>query len=373
MASKLAGLSSLKLAQLKRVAFATGINSSGTKTDLTTRLQTELHDAHHAHLGQRAQTKQGQRIVSIDMGIRNLAYCVLAVPSRANIKPSSPLPPPPPPVVEAWTRLDVAVASKPPPPLATVPPSNAAAPAPHPSSSPTNKATPRPKEAFDPATYARHAYSLISTLVRTHQPSTILIERQRYRSMGGAAVQEWTLRVNMFEAMLHAVLETLGREGSWAGEVWAVSPGKVASFAGLDRGGERKEEIVVVVEGGKKKKKKKRGIKGVKIDVVGGWLVGGGIVGLQGQAEGMGRAFLKRWKGEGRRKASVVVGDGKGGEDGDRREDGGAGIGKLDDLADCLLQGVAWVKWQENKRLLLDGGVDSLDEVNGVGSLDGLD
>jgi len=130
---------------------------------------------------------------------------------------------------------------------------------------------------------------------------------------------------------------------------------------------------VVVVEGGKKKKKKKRGVKGVKIDVVGRWLVGGGIVGLQGQAEGMGRAFLKRWKGEGRRKASVVVGDGKGGEDGGRREDGEAGIGKLDDLADCLLQGVAWVKWQENKRLLLDGGVDSLDEVNGVGSLDGLD
>jgi len=191
--------------------------------------------------------------------------------------------------------------------------------------------------------------------------------------MGGAAVQEWTLRVNMFEAMLHAVLETLGREGRWAGEVWAVSPGKVVSFAGLDRGGERKEEIVVVVEGGKKKKKKKRGVKGVKIDVVGRWLVGGGIVGLQGQAEGMGRAFLKRWKGEGRRKASVVVGDGKGGEDGGRREDGEAGIGKLDDLADCLLQGVAWVKWQENKRLLLDGGVDSLDEVNGVGSLDGLD
>lgn len=186
-------------------------------------------------------------------------------------------------------------------------------------------------------------------------------------------MQEWTLRVNMFEAMLHAVLETLGREGRWAGEVWAVSPGKVVSFAGLDRGGERKEEIVVVVEGGKKKKKKKRGVKGVKIDVVGRWLVGGGIVGLQGQAEGMGRAFLKRWKGEGRRKASVVVGDGKGGEDGGRREDGEAGIGKLDDLADCLLQGVAWVKWQENKRLLLDGGVDSLDEVNGVGSLDGLD
>jgi cruciform cutting endonuclease 1 len=35
-------------------------------------------------------------------------------------------------------------------------------------------------------------------------------------------------------------------------------------------------------------------------------------------------------------------------------------MGKLDDLADCLLQGLAWVQWEENKRLLLKKGVEVL-------------
>lgn len=181
--------------------------------------------------------------------------------------------------------------------------------------------------------------------------------------MGAAAVQEWTLRVNMFEAMLHAVLETMGREGRWGGEVWAVSPGKVASFwvgrGKGDDGGEGQDD------GGKK-----RGNKGVKIDVVGGWLVSGGVVRLEGQAEGMGRVFLGRWRGvgggsgSGRKRGRSVKGKGTEGEDKDGREMVEAGVGKLDDLADCLLQGVAWVKWQENRRLLVEGGVDSLDGLD---------
>lgn len=371
MAAKLSGLSSLKLARLKRVAVATGINSSGTKAELTDRLLTELlPNGTDAKVGRGPTKAPGQqRIVSIDMGIRNLAYCVLAVPSTPNQKPKKTSHKPSTtrrpllPVVEAWTRTAVvlaAAAGKASPALTPPEPCNSDPPgAPHTTANArkgkAGKPKAKPKESFDPATYASHASALISSLLDAHEPSTILIERQRYRSMGGAAVQEWTLRVNMFEAMLHAVLETLGREGRWGGEVWAVSPGKVASFW---VGGDGKEDGKVVG--------KKRGNKGVKIDVVGGWLVGDdddGVVRLEGQAEGMGRAFLRRWRGVGRKRGVGVVG-GKGVEDGDGPEGGEAVVGKLDDLADCLLQGVAWVKWQENRRLLVEGGLDSLDGLD---------
>jgi cruciform cutting endonuclease 1 len=67
--------------------------------------------------------------------------------------------------------------------------------------------------------------------------------------------------------------------------------------------------------------------------------------------EDMARAYKEKWERiPGRRKIGVLgveVGDGE-------------KMGKLDDLADCLLQGMAWVKWEENKRLLLKNGVEAL-------------
>lgn len=87
----------------------------------------------------------------------------------------------------------------------------------------------------------------------------------------------------------------------------------------------------------------------------------------------MGRAFLGKWRGIGGRKrvggrkkgVAVVEEIGAEGEEvGDGQDGVEAGIGKLDDLADCLLQGVAWVKWQENRRVLVDGGVEALDGLD---------
>lgn len=56
--------------------------------------------------------------------------------------------------------------------------------------------------------------------------------RVRYLGVGlacGPAV-EWTLRVNMFEAMLYAALKTLGEQGLWRGSVFPVAPAKVSKF-----------------------------------------------------------------------------------------------------------------------------------------------
>ena len=71
----------------------------------------------------------------------------------------------------------------------------------------------------------------------------------------------------------------------------------------------------------------------------------------------MGRRFLRKRRGGKRvRVGEKVVG----------REGEGVGeveIGKLDDLADCLLQGMAWVQWERNRRLVMEKGVQALDEL----------
>ncbi|MCJ1244378.1 hypothetical protein MMC30_001576 [Trapelia coarctata] len=331
-------LTSLKSTQLKTLLTAAGLPSTGTKPVLTTRLLDSLPISkfHAPEPSSPTPSKHGKphRILSIDMGIRNLAYCQLAVPSTEPGVKRKGLP-----VVEAWDRIAIA---KPPtrPSSTDAKPSNAA-----------------PKETFSPSTYAPHAYTFLSALVlhaSPRPPSDILIERQRFRSMGGSAVQEWTLRVNMFEAMLWAVLETLRAEGRWEGRVWGVEPGRVGGFwvgdggevKGKGEGGGEEEGT-----GGRKRRKKGDGARKVKqgkedkIKLVRGWLQEGGVVRLEGGAKEMGEAYLK--KGDGGRKR---MGDGE-------------KMGKLDDLADCMLQGMAWVKWEENRRRILQEGVGFLERL----------
>ncbi|MCJ1475252.1 hypothetical protein MMC13_003914 [Lambiella insularis] len=306
----LAWLTALKASQLKALATATGLPSTGTKPILTTRLLDSLPISKLYHPAPPSKNTT-HRILSIDMGIRNLAYCQLALPPAWLSTPTT-QPPPPLPLIQAWTRLAIST------PLASAP----------------------AKEAFDPPTLAPHALSLLTTLVLAAPapPTTILIERQRFRSMGGSAVQEWTLRVNMFEAMLYAVLHTLRAHGLWRGGVHAVSPGRVQGFW---LGGEGNGRGVRKAKWGKEE----------KVRLVERWLQGGGVVELEGEAEGTGRRFLGEGAGRKRR-----TGEGMGGVDGGKEK-----VGKRDDLADCLLQGMAWVKWEENRRRIVEEGEMALE------------
>ena len=63
--------------------------------------------------------------------------------------------------------------------------------------------------AFAPSTLSKTALTLTEDILQAYKPDHILVERQRFRSGGAAAVQEWTLRVNMLESMIWACLTTL--------------------------------------------------------------------------------------------------------------------------------------------------------------------
>lgn len=203
------------------------------------------------------------------------------------------------------------------------------------------------KDQWSPASMAGLTWNLVKNRVMTLDPlpTHILIERQRFRSGGAAAVQEWTLRVNTLEAMLHAVLRAHKEMGRWKGEVHSIAPGRVGPFwlqgadAAVDSA-EVVEETNGKAKGSQSKKSAKVRNKKAKIDLVGNWLDLDNIK-LVGGAEHTAQAYLKRWSKKTRGVSSA--------------ED----FTKLDDLADSLLQGMAWIKWEDNIKLLATDGPEA--------------
>lgn len=317
-------LSLCKSAELKSIANAIGSNTGGTKAVLAANLQHDLQRDRFALPKSTNGTnflESGHNIVSIDMGIRNLAFCRISLPPNWGSAAQSTVP-----VVHDWARIVVSKRAS--------------------SECLVDDAKQgTPKEAFDPATYARHAYLLVEKLLSTSQPTQILIERQRFRSMGGSAVQEWTLRVNMFEAMLYAVLKTFSEQGSWNGAVHPIGPAKVSKF------------WLGHAEGGLETKSgsKSSNTKAAKVDLVGKWLETGERLELQGAAAKLGQAFLQKRKGA---KRVLVQQEELTMNTPDRPVE--VEMGKLDDLADCLLQGMTWTQWERNRRTILTDGMQAL-------------
>ncbi|HEU0048209.1 MAG TPA: mitochondrial RNA-splicing protein MRS1, partial [Nitrososphaera sp.] len=307
-------LPSLKAAQLNRIAFVTGISSSGTKPVLIQRLDdalqscpsirteegtaayvTRQHGLDGAGVQSRQKDGQASRamsILSIDMGIRNLAFAHLIVPQtwKDSAQPRVSVLP----ILNAWTRL--AISAFPPQSPSSSSPQVAAlnfhadvarktktkqSESTIIASSSSNreekssvraelKENTADKESFAPDVYASHAYTLITSLIAAYKPTHILIERQRFRSGGGSSVQEWTIRVGVFEGMLYAVLKTLNQESNRQDlgiAVQGVEPQRVARYwIEKDRPASGKQP-----ETKHKKLSSKEGKK-AKIDLVGRWL-----------------------------------------------------------------------------------------------------
>ncbi|KAH8678155.1 mitochondrial resolvase Ydc2 [Xylariales sp. PMI_506] len=311
---------SLKLAQLKALAIACGLASSGTKDGLLRRLESSTRL--HRDSSSLSSLNSTPRILSIDMGIRNLAFAqITPAPLMQSKKSGTRLPPPV--VIDIWQRVDL---------LETL------------RSRVENSIDP---DQWSPAAMADLTVEVVQQKLLKSMPTHILIERQRFRSGGGAAVQEWTLRVNMIEAMLHATLRTLQSLGYWDGTVYSIAPSRVGPFflecfdsAEPRKGSEAEKAIRTKLKTAKMQNKK------AKIDLVGRLLETTSIV-ISGEAKLHAEMYLNRWKG---------IRRSKGADD----QLAGESFHKLDDMADCLLQGLAWMKWEENKRLLAIQGPSAL-------------
>jgi cruciform cutting endonuclease 1 len=173
-----------------------GAPTSGTKDVLQSRL---FREAQFDSLKQAPQARhlKSSRILSIDMGIKNLAFCVADVsPSTSTENARMD--------ILSWRRLDLtddALKANVNKDLEADIVTNA-------------KGT--EADPFAPEFLSQTAYWLLSRNLLRYKPDVILIERQRWRSSSSSAIQQWTVRVNSLEAMLWAILTALRAESNQA-------------------------------------------------------------------------------------------------------------------------------------------------------------
>ncbi|KAL4906491.1 mitochondrial resolvase Ydc2 [Aspergillus multicolor] len=427
--SRFPWLSTLKTKQLQHLAQRTGLPSSGTKAVLLEELETGLElyreqDGRGVASSNRTpkadrrkggakEEDEGLRVLSIDMGIRNLAFAVLNVrgfgpdsfpgtlaemleegksksaskrrAGRDKVEVG----------LEAWRRvslpldrgfsveefaryLDTSIF----PTSSSASSSTAESAGVETDDTPSSTAKPAKTKAkakaekapFSLPVYATHAHSVISALLAKYNPTHVLIERQRFRSSGGSAVQEWSLRVGVFEGMLWAVLhsfkmqqlqeESTRRIGP---EVIAIEPARVGRFWGpaatssASASASASDADPASDDGTAKKKRTSSSREGkkLKIDLVGSWLEKGVFSYPAPSNSETVRpwvdAYMAKWKKTPKSRAkSKTKAEAK-------SSDSDLGVAdiditKLDDMADCLVQGVTWLEWEGMKgRAVRDG------------------
>jgi cruciform cutting endonuclease 1 len=325
-------LNGLTIEKLHRLAVSLGVPCSGTKAS---RIEGIRRAASGVKLGQ----KEPLSLLSIDMGIRNLAFAHLTAAAHADDDASlygSP-------TLQTWRRINISQSSTPSvgdsvrngPDLAK--PDQIAA-----ASSELLPAPAAAKESFEPIDYAVHAYTLIKDMLQKHEPTHILIERQRFRSGGRAAVPEWTIRVGVFEGMLYAVLRTLVQERQVELTVEPMQPTRVNRYWL-----ESPETSTLTPT----KRPTGREVKKEKIDLVGRILreePKGTRMSLNPALRPFADDFVSIWKNQTKKSRGVSE-----------------SRSKLDDLSDALLQGLAWVDWQNNRRRIAVLGQDAVDLNSG--------
>lgn len=358
-----------------------GSVSSGTKDVLQTRLRRDLTQPRLCKLRPDWEARQKKdwgrklRIVSIDMGIKNLAYCDVEVDYEDGdaMKPKMD--------IIRWDKLNLVDATR-----------DLRRPFSHPTLT-IEEMAPADEDPYSLYVLSETAYWFIKKQVLAVSPDIILIERQRWRSASSAAIQQWTVRVNTLEAMLWAVLESIRTERKIVGqrakdegahkrhyEIWGVDPKRVGQYwlgqHARARAEEQEEAVLALAmhelgdrtssKTTAKKIPRSKAEKKAKIALLRAWLStepastavstpdsAPTISFTIGQAAIRAREALclptiaqprkkKAKVGEDSVKATI--------EDDEKKKD----MNKLDDITDCCLQAAAWVAWESNRLQLYD-------------------
>lgn len=358
----------ITVAQLKSLARLCGSARSGTKTALQERLVNDLKGF--------TPLPAGTRVLSIDLGIRNLAYSLLEVPGADAVPAATPVQP----ILHAWERIALIPKIPKPAPAKSKKKSKAE---PEPDAATIDGPAPKPKrkskqkaiadeateeerqaeaaataedpvtmpvlfEDFSPTRLSQLAVELATARILPLRPDVVIIEEQRFRSRSSMAVFEWTLRVNSLECMIYAVLATMRALGRWpGGRLEGIVALNVLDFMAVQEGdgnGGTADIRAKAMKGDNKKLKK---------DIVGRMLRARSGVRIAEEAVAvaeLAEEYLEKWERNGKRGRAGTM-----------------NVKKTDDLADCLLQGIAFIRWQENKSKLLAGGVGALEDQMATG------
>lgn len=305
--------------------------------------------------------------MSIDMGIKNLAYCraYMSYPEGDAMKPKM--------EVGTWERLNLIEASSPFRP-------------PTPTTSFDEPSAAELEDLYSPKVLSEIAYRFLKDAALQSPPDVFLIESQRWRSGGQAAIQQWTIRVNTLEAMLWAILNALRAESmiraprtehekKWRDyEVHGVSPKRVGQYWLLQHAkvlaekqkGDLSAFDEEVVETSEKKMPRAKAEKKAKIAIVRSWLTlesastapstpsSSPQIALQfseGAAvarRGLVNTSTPRSTGR-TKKVKMTIDSGHA-----KQEVQEPKMRKLDDITDCFLQAAAWVAWETNRLKLYE-------------------
>ncbi|CAG5182133.1 uncharacterized protein ALTATR162_LOCUS10008 [Alternaria atra] len=345
-----------------------GAPSSGTKAVLQERFQRNMGKPRLPETQSTWEipesTSKKLRIMSIDMGIKNLAFCEAEVsyPSKDSLDAIM--------KVWRWERIDLTEATH----------DDSYEP---PETNTTEQGTAGDDEESDPysvGALSKTAYVLIKKTILAGSPDIILIEKQRWRSGGGSAVQQWTLRVNTLEGMLWAVLQTIRAERLSKGgeasnteklyDVFSADPKRVGQYwlsRAAGRLAEADKKVGILTEdlgaeseekedepATKKKPSRTKAEKQAKIALLRSWLtatpastasvtrdtIPSITFSIAPGAEATRKALCSISKPERYKESKGAPAD---------RLSTKTQLKKLDDITDCFLQAAAWVSWESNR------------------------